>query len=472
MWLPVWRHDWRELCRSGRLPCVAAVLTVLVVLASLAGAGWIEFQRRAVEQIIAGGEDQYGAYVRESAAWLERHGTVERGAPQTPISVYWKRAYAWLAPKPEGILAVGQSDVRPYYTVFHGVDRQILHFATEIQNPLHLLVGKLDLAFVAVYLLPLLVIALAYDVVSGDRDAGRLSLMRVQARSVAGVIVARLGLRMGLLTLAFAGLVLVALAVVEPAAVSGDTIQFLVLSAAWVAGWFALALAVNTTRAPAWLCGLLLTGCWVLLVFLAPTLLHAASERRHPLPSRTQQVMAAAAFRQAVDSSRPDQVARLLRERPDLGASGDPARPGATPEWYPAFIAYQIALEREDARDEARFAHVLDARERMAVRWRMLVPSIVLQRAAQRAAGTSTGDFRDFADRTEAFRARRLEYTRGFLFRDEWLTADELAAIPLFTPAEPGDRSSPWADTLRDAGWLATLAAVLLFTGWRRLDGQ
>jgi hypothetical protein len=39
------------------------------------------------------------------------------------------------------------------------------------------------------------------------------------------------------------------------------------------------------------------------------------------------------------------------------------------PDWYPAFIAYQVALERQTDRDEARFTRVPDTREQAADCW-------------------------------------------------------------------------------------------------------
>lgn len=473
MWRVVWRQDCKELWRSRRLPVTGVLLAILVGLACAAGASWVRFQERAVGDVASADQEIHSAYVRESAAYLEREGAVGRGAPQDPVSVYWKRTFAWLPPKPAAALAVGQGDLHAYYAAFHGVARQVLHYGEEIQNPLHILIGKLDMTFVVMFLLPLLVIALAYDIVASERDAGRFALLKAQGASVWRLSLARLALRYAAFVLFLASCVTAALEVFLPeGALTNDTLQFLTVSAAYIACWFALAVLVNTTRASGPLCGLALIGVWALVVFLAPTLLHTATERRHPLPSRTQQVVAAAAFRADVHNSRSEHLARLLDERPDLRAPGDPARAGHAPDWYPAFIAYQVALEREAERDEAGFARVLDAREQTANRWRWLSPAIVVQRATQRIAGTRTQDLLAFAADVDDFRSAWLEHTRGFIFRNEYLRPEDFEAMPRFVPTEPSRRAASWPATLIDAGYLACVAMVLVGWSVRRLSGS
>jgi hypothetical protein len=64
--------------------------------------------------------------------------------------------YAMLPPAPLTPLAIGQSDLLPYYFKVSTDARETMLAATEIENPQRLLAGRFDLAFVAVFLYPLL----------------------------------------------------------------------------------------------------------------------------------------------------------------------------------------------------------------------------------------------------------------------------------------------------------------------------
>ena len=46
----------------------------------------------------------------------------------------------------------------------------------EVESPLNLMVGRFDLTFVVIYLLPLLVLALSFNVLSEEREQGTLAL--------------------------------------------------------------------------------------------------------------------------------------------------------------------------------------------------------------------------------------------------------------------------------------------------------
>ena len=57
------------------------------------------------------------------------------------------------------------------------------------------MVGRFDLAFVVVYLLPLLVLALSFNVLSEEREQGTLALTLSQPVSARGVVAAKLAFR-------------------------------------------------------------------------------------------------------------------------------------------------------------------------------------------------------------------------------------------------------------------------------------
>jgi ABC-2 type transport system permease protein len=189
-------------------------------------------------------------------------------------------------------LAFGQADLLPsYYRVSNG-SRIGFIYDTEIENPWSLLSGHFDLAFVVTYLVPLLIFALSYNFLSGDREQGTLRVLLAQPVGLAGVVAGKLGVRLAVV-LAFAVVVpCVALLAVRPELRAASELASLgtwaALVGAYVLFWFALVLAVNAFGRSSAANALTLIGCWVVLVLVAPVVMNLAVSLASPTPSRTE----------------------------------------------------------------------------------------------------------------------------------------------------------------------------------------
>ncbi len=103
-------------------------------------------------------------------------------------------------PGPLADLSVGVSDHQPTTaetSQWRTIER--LFGSYEFQSPAVLAEGPFDLAFVVIFVMPLLMIAMAFDVLTEDRERGRLSLILAQPVSVGTVVFSRLSVRLGAL---------------------------------------------------------------------------------------------------------------------------------------------------------------------------------------------------------------------------------------------------------------------------------
>jgi hypothetical protein len=97
----------------------------------------------------------------------------------------WARPSATMPPSALGWLAVGGSDVQS--TAFAGPDHDPVQ---PLPPPSKLLAGYVDVAFVCVYVLPLVLIRLSYDLVASDRQDGILTLVLVNPIRLRRVLLA------------------------------------------------------------------------------------------------------------------------------------------------------------------------------------------------------------------------------------------------------------------------------------------
>ena len=104
----------------------------------------------------------------------------------------------WLAlvpPAPLGALAVGQSDVYPGYLKVTARNLDAVVTGDQIEHPLAVASGHFDAAFVVLFLYPLLIFAVSFDLTATERDRGTLRMVLAQpvrlGDVVAGKMIAR-----------------------------------------------------------------------------------------------------------------------------------------------------------------------------------------------------------------------------------------------------------------------------------------
>ena len=95
-------------------------------------------------------------------------------------------------------LAVGRTDLEPSHTATSFWAREDALFEDyQLDGPLALAAGRFDLAFVTVWLAPVLLIALGLSMVSADRDTGLLRMQAAASTSLGRRALARAGAALG-----------------------------------------------------------------------------------------------------------------------------------------------------------------------------------------------------------------------------------------------------------------------------------
>ncbi|MEO0743609.1 MAG: ABC transporter permease subunit, partial [Bacteroidota bacterium] len=127
--------------------------------------------------------------------------TYEWGArsPYT-VGMFYGREVA-VPPPPLSALAVGQADLYPAAHRIVAASTVSVGSSDALTSPLRLAAGAFDLAFVLLYLLPLLALALGYDLTASERERGTLRLVLAQPLSRRSLVAGKLLARGGLLAL-------------------------------------------------------------------------------------------------------------------------------------------------------------------------------------------------------------------------------------------------------------------------------
>jgi len=233
--MTLWLHDVRLLLRARLTVIALALLAALSTAAVVAGMAEVSRQRAAIAAIPAAQAQDIAAV----ADYVDR--TKDAGS-----AAYYSFHPTWDAPSPLAFAALGMRDVSPYILRIRALGLEAQIYDGDTFNPELALPGRFDFAFVLVFLAPLFVIALLHDLVSGEREAGRLRTLEALPRGGTGLMRRRTLLRLVVLWTALATPFTVAAIVSGVAAFT--ILLILILIAAYLLFWIGLAALIGRLR--------------------------------------------------------------------------------------------------------------------------------------------------------------------------------------------------------------------------------
>ncbi len=169
--------------------------------------------------------------------------------------------------------SIGQRDVNPYNIKVKMLTLEGQIYDSEMSNPTTLLYGNFDLAFVIVFLLPLLIIAFCHNLISADQENGIWNLLSSQPVSIAKIIGWRLLIRF-VIVLILAFTVITASCFYLQSAFDIRFFYALLIAFSYLTFWFALSAFVISFQKSSTFNALSLLGIWIFLAILAPALLN------------------------------------------------------------------------------------------------------------------------------------------------------------------------------------------------------
>lgn len=434
MFGPVMVHELRLLWRDRMFLLLSVTFAVLSLYAAVSGGSWVVRQEADITAAQTEEQERYARLV-EHVKRVEAGGEEAKTwkDPRMPgaVGAFIGGRAAVLPPSPLAGLAVGQSDLNPavYQVTTMGIESVLTR--EEIANPVHLLIGGFDLAFILIFLYPLLVLAFTYDLLSGERERGTLVMILSQPIGLDAVLLRKVAVRGGgvlVLALLMSGIAYrVAGGSLEPAA--------LMYLGAWMAAaalygsvWFALALWVNSFGKSSAENAVALFGLWVVLALIVPATLALAVQTAHPAPSWVEFEVGMRDANVALtrDSSRA--LARYYEDHPELVAPGKGEADDSTVKFY----AVREEVERQMRPMMERFEAQRQAQQEAMRRWGILSPPVLMQEVFSDLAGTGTERHREFVTAVREYhQAWRAYFIRKVLDKSKLSSAD-YATIPTF----------------------------------------
>ena len=407
------RREARFMLRERAMRLWLLVALAVSVIAVSAGSVEVAAQRATIERLLTADRADRAAQLAQQSEWGS--------------AAYYASHLTYDPPSALAFAALGERDTMPWKHRIRMLALEGQIHEADVANPELALVGRFDLAFVAAFLLPLLVIVALHDLRARERQAGRLELL--MSLSDGRLWALRGGLRgmaIGVCVL-LPGLVGGVISGAPWAALAALAAVVLLHAAFWTV---VCVVAAAAARSAAVVLSVLIALWWSTAVLL-PATAAAMIERSVSLPAGGGIVLLQReAVNDAWDLPKDTTMSAFVASYPQWTAHTTVSRPFEW-KWYYAF--QEVGDLRAAPLSDARRRGIAE-RHRLAGRWAWASPSALVERALQRLAGTDAAASQRYLDRVRAFHASLREFHYPKLFLDEPFDRSRTAGLPLWTP--------------------------------------
>ncbi|WP_394749345.1 DUF3526 domain-containing protein [Spongiimicrobium salis] len=372
--------------RSREVRLALLLISLLGIVAILIGNQHLTQQQAAINEVEAHQKEH-----------LERHVALHND--DIGLLLYYVK-FAFIKPSNSlAGLSIGQSDVNPSINritikTFEGQKHD-----TDLINPMSLQSGNLDFSFVLIYLIPLLVIVLSFNVISEETETGTWRLVAVQAKSKLQFVIAKLLVRFALLMGVIILLFAIAILVLDIPLNTNLLVMFL-LTLLYIVFWFSLSFFVIVFKKSSGFNALMLLSIWLGMLIVLPAGINAYLAAKYPVPEALSSAIAQRdGYHTKWDTDKLPTIKKFYTHYPQFEKYGYPTE-GFNWLWY---YAMQQMGDDDSQKERESLSTKIALREQASRGMAAWVPNMHMQLALNRLAGTSSGQHIAFLNATEAF---------------------------------------------------------------------
>lgn len=460
-------HEWLEIKRSRLQLAILAMFMVAGLYAIYYGNAEITKQQATIRFVT----QQTDKEQLDFAKGLYADTSTKAGMAAYESAAYPSKARFFLnyypvdRPSAFAKLSIGQRDVHPYYLQLNAQNLYLQLFRSEISNPKKLLAGNFDLAFVIIYLLPLLIIAFTYNLLSSEREQGTFALLKTQPISIRAIMFYKLLFNFFLIAILAAVVSIIGFRWSKIGfAQSGGVLSWLLTTFIYIAVWFALVLLVNSYNKSSTFNAIWLLGIWLMFLIVIPSVLNLAITNRKPVDATS--LTNAMRRRQGMDET-PNGMKAVLNSF--YNHFPEYRNTDTSKNRFLEFKAYSAFVTLKDMADKPMVDNYFEniyERNRLLTGFDIINPAVNTQAIFNAIAGTGLENSSDFRNSVVGFHQQLTRFCFKPLFAERLMTKDDYAHLPLFKMKE---QRSATALLLKGLTWLVLLSVGLLLLAGRRL---
>ena len=371
--------------------------------------------------------------------------------PSDPMTIGYRHPrLAIMNPNEFSFIATGQSDM---YTHFKSPTIYGNNFAldySEMINPVQLLFGNFDLAFVLIYILPLLIISFTFNVLSKEKELGTLRLLSAQPLSMINWLLQKTAIRFLIFTLICVVSIFIVIAIFSPNSLKDgfSMLGLLALLFAYNLFWFVLSFLVNIKVNNSAKNALTLIGLWLLIVLILPASINQIGNSLYPVPSRLKMINEIRLIKKENAESQNKIMDEYLRNHPELAQQSGKDNFGF---WHNYFASEKV-MEEKTKPILVEYESQLKKQQDLISLFKYLSPAILVQQSLNNFAGTSEKHYNDYKKQVFEFSDKWRNYLAPMLFKNQKFTIKNYNEMPVFN----------YNNRIKNNIWLSVI--ILIFT--------
>ena len=421
----------KQLLRSKGLIMGLFLLLVVGILSIHIGKVFIDKQTKIIELT-----------QEVQTAHLERH--VEYISDDIGLLLYYVKFGFANEQTPLAGLSLGQKDFRQAAQLINIRNLEEQKNTTELLNPLFQLLGNLDLGFVLIYLFPLIIIALCFDLLSEEKESGRWSLLAVQSKHPKSIILSKLLIRFCFIFIVF--ILLASLSVLYlNLPIDASLLSFMVTALLYISFWFSLSWWIVSRNKSSKQNAILLLSAWILLTTVIPAIVNSAVSSIYPVPEAYDTTIDSRdGYHTKWDQPKEPTIEKFKKLYPQYEQYNHPE--GASFGWF-WYYAMQHMGDEESTEARQVMKEKLSKRNVLTERIGYFVPSINTQLNLNKLSKTDMDNYLNYINALEAYheKLRLTFYPKVFEEKSiksenwsqckmEYLSDDSQQSISMFVP--------------------------------------
>ena len=353
-------------------------------------------------------------------------------------------------------LAHRSESIQPHSALISGMRSDASLFQRyEVEGPSVLRLGRMDLAFVVIVILPLVLLLLTFDVLSQERAAGRFRIFLMQGGDAASLLWARI------LAVLSPVLAIPAICVLAAGALAGapmgSTLVWLAALLAYGLFWAGVAALVAAAFSHPSTGAIAVLASWSVIVVLIPSAAQFLAQSLHPVPSRV------SFLSEARDAE--GQTRRNLTERAEIYMAEHPGQGDAPDEAVPGFFRSSYLANIDISARTAPMVQAFEDQQQAQRRFVSLVgylsPAMLAQDLFFHASGTGPERAAAYRGQVRTHLALVHDVIGPATVNRSRITVAQAESIPDFRFRPPEPPSSRWLAMV----WMLLIAALTGFAG-------
>jgi ABC-2 type transport system permease protein len=423
------RFEWKLLWRSNMIKLLLMVMLGVGIYGIYFGKFEIEKQNDRIAEVKQYEQERFDSLL----TWINldtsilankekfQHAVLPEGAGRSYHFEFCKTNEA----SPTAGLCLGQRDLFPVYYQLNMTDLTRQLNTGELVNPMKLLTGNFDLSYVFIFLLPLLIISLFFNLYAGEKEGGTLSLLLAQPTSIdiifLGKGILRFVLVFGISTILLVlGFLIQGVSIVEHANLFFQWLfSILIYSFLWalIMAWI---LALKKGTAVSAMLGL---GIWLLTTLISPALLNLVASAYQPLPNRAEITHSIRELNgKNWDSPKSYVLNKFYSEYPQFAQED-------TTHFYKWYYAGFSVLDKETKPLKNKFEAQVNNRNQLLEKWMWISPAALLHEHLASISKTNRTNHIQFVKSTHDFHEsiRKIYFSK--IFAEENFTQEDLKKL-------------------------------------------